>query len=162
MMVCVLCQFLGQVLMATPPPPASPLTAVPPVVSPSNTTALLAAFGGAAGGAGDPVDDQLGLEPTDVDRWRDALRQHVYDQAALVSAALRDLSEPDWRLSIEAVYERVQEAHGALYETLGGRRHIGAYAPGRMALDGALTRALLWQVMVLHATERLRDGEGGA
>lgn len=91
-----------------------------------------------------------------VELARDALRRHANEMVSSVQGAMRDLSDADWRLGIEQVYERVQEAHGALYRALGERR-MGDYPPGRMELDQALMTALLWQLLLLHAAERMRE-----
>lgn len=174
---CGMCPFRGQVMMQPAPaaqptpvavqPTAQPATSNPAVAQgmpptwtpPSQITirpsALLAAFGISPD---DDEDGASGREPTDEERWRDALRRHVNELTSSVAGALRDLPDADWRLGIEQVYERVQTAHGNLYDLLGGRR-MGAYLPGRVALDQALTTALLWQVMVWHAAERMRSAE---
>ena len=158
---CGMCPFRGQVMMQPATSnPAGPAQGMAPTWTPPSQisirpSALLAAFGIS------PDDDEdcaSGHEPTDEDRWREALRRHMSELASSVAGAMRDLSASDWRLDIEQVYERVQTAHGALYDLLGGRR-MGAYLPGRVALDSALVQALLWQVMVWHVAERMRSAE---
>lgn len=92
------------------------------------------------------------------DDARDELRQRVYDLAGDVCAALRELSDADWRLSLAGVYERLQDAHGALYQALGGTR-MGAYRPARQAVEQAVVTLCLWEMVTLRAVERMREGE---
>lgn len=157
--ICPACTFLGQVMMQPTPKPPQPYPGFAKQSMPGTPTPMTAAALLATIMMSDGDDDAPAPEPTDVDRWRDALRQHLYDLAASVAGAMREVSDADWRLPLERVYERVQSSHEALYRALGERR-MGEYAPGRQALDAALVSALLWQVMLTHASERMRETSG--
>src|SRR5487761_2755897 len=99
------CSACGYTNAASPTPPAPPTT--PAATTQPATPATMQAT---------PA------------QMRDEARELVFALAGDIAEALRDLPDADWRLSVAAAYERLQEAHTPLYEALGGR-HMGDYAP---------------------------------
>lgn len=96
-------------------------------------------------------------EPDPLEARRAALGQRLYGLATTVAEMLRTVDTEDWDMPANAAaygrYERLQEAHAALYVALGGAR-MGDYHPARATLDEALADVLLWALLTLDAVER--------
>lgn len=83
---------------------------------------------------------------------RAALGQRLYAAASAVAEMLRTVDTEQWQYPAWRDYERLQEAHAALYVALGGAR-MGEYHPTRAKLDEALGALLFWALLTLDAVE---------
>lgn len=63
--------------------------------------------------------------------------------------------------SLSQVWDRIQDAMGALFEALGGR-HMGDYAPDLEAVSRAMTLVGAWYIVALQIAGQMGDSGGDA
>lgn len=88
-----------------------------------------------------------------LDARRDHARTLLDRLTAEAQGSMRTLTADEWALEPWRQYERLQQAHGRLFETLGGVR-MGAYRPDSAKARAAVIEVLLWTLLVFDGTTR--------